>query len=154
MKIGVVGLGTIGIKLIEYLSEKNFTIIAYNYRNIDRKKSLFLSSIERKIKFGKIDLISYESIIKNVTFSDNLKNIKDCQLVIDSSKEDYNVKKNLYKSLLSLMNKDAVLATTTSSLNIIKLSGFYDLNRFVALHFFNPPTKMKLIELVFLENTS
>jgi len=154
MKIGVVGLGTIGIKLIEYLSEKNFEVIAYNYRNIDLKKNKFLKNIERKIKFGKIDLIRYESIVKNVNFSDQLKELYNCQLVIDSSKEDYDVKKNLYEKLISLMDKKAVLATTTSSLNIIKLSKFYDLNRFVALHFFNPPTKMKLIELVFLKNTS
>ena len=46
-RIGVLGLGTIGLKLVEYLVEKGFSIVAYNWRDIEGKKKRLQASVEK-----------------------------------------------------------------------------------------------------------
>jgi len=151
LKIGVIGLGTIGLKLVEYLSENNFYVIACS-RNIEAKKTLFNNNIDTKVKYNKI---SYDRLIfiqNNVKFTDEISLLAECGLIIECLKETYSVKKE-YIKLLKDLNKEIPLASTTSSLNIVELSKAYHSGYFIGLHFFNTPTKMKLVELSFLPET-
>ena len=73
-----------------------------------------------------------------------------CPVVVEAVSEDVETKRELYELLAGVLDDDAVLATTTSSLSIAQLaaaSGRPD--RFGALHVFNPVDKMKLVELSF-----
>lgn len=72
------------------------------------------------------------------------------EFVVEAIVEDHDVKASLLAELDAILDADAILASTTSSLSIEELaqaSGRPD--RFVGLHVFNPVTKMKLVELVF-----
>lgn len=152
MTIGICGLGTIGIKLVEYLAEKGFSVVAYNWRDILKKELLFASNLDKKIKYEKIGLDRLESIRSRVKFVATMDALSSCDLIIDSSKEDYGAKKVLYEQMKQLFpNKP--LACTTSSLDLVRLASMYDERFFVGMHFFNPPTKMKLIELSYLPQT-
>jgi 3-hydroxybutyryl-CoA dehydrogenase len=74
----------------------------------------------------------------------------DATFIVEAVVEDEDVKKEVLSRLGRLAGEDAVLATTTSSLSVEELaqaSGHPD--RFVALHVFNPVTKMALVELSF-----
>ncbi|MBN1958143.1 MAG: hypothetical protein JW773_08095 [Desulfuromonadales bacterium] len=154
MEVAVVGLGTIGIKLIEYLAEKNINIVAYNHRNIDAKKSAFTSNVEKKVKYGKLSYINFEQLINRVRFTSEIKDVSSCPLILESAKETYDIKKNIYEQLKKISGKDSLLATTTSSLSLDKLSKLFHPDKFIGIHFFNPPTKMKLIELSFMPQNS
>lgn len=72
------------------------------------------------------------------------------EFVVEAVVEDHDVKAGVLSELDAILDDDAILASTTSSLSIERLaqeSGRAD--RFVGLHVFNPVTKMKLVELVF-----
>ncbi|HEV2973963.1 MAG TPA: 3-hydroxyacyl-CoA dehydrogenase family protein [Solirubrobacteraceae bacterium] len=72
------------------------------------------------------------------------------EFVVEAVVEDHNVKAGLLGELDAILDDEAILASTTSSLSIERLaqaSGRAD--RFVGLHVFNPVTKMRLVELVF-----
>lgn len=152
MLVGVIGLGTIGIKLIEYLLEKGLWVIAYNYRNIDKKSGVFESNLDKKVKYEKIGLGTIDRIKNNVKFTADLEDLHDASIIIDASAERYSIKEALYSHLLKF-KEQPVVACTTSSLDLKKLGNYYDPQFFVGMHFFNPPTKMKLIELAFLPET-
>lgn len=153
MKVAVIGLGTIGMKLVEYLMEKRIETTAYNWRNIEEKRKKFDEAIEKKVKYEKIGLADYEMMKGLVTFTDSLDDLVEADILVDSSVEDYGTKRELYSGLLAKY-PGKVLASTTSSLDLNILASCFDETRFVGLHFFNPPTKMKLIELAFLPATS
>ncbi len=71
-------------------------------------------------------------------------------LVVEAVVEEPAVKHELLPSLRSLLSDEALLATTTSSLNIAELArASGDPSRFFGLHVFNPVAKMKLVELCF-----
>jgi 3-hydroxybutyryl-CoA dehydrogenase len=79
-----------------------------------------------------------------------LSDLAGCPVVVEAISEDVGTKRELYGLLSGVLDDDAVLATTTSSLSVAELaeaSGRPD--RFGALHVFNPVDRMKLVELSF-----
>jgi 3-hydroxybutyryl-CoA dehydrogenase len=75
--------------------------------------------------------------------------------VVEAVVEDHDVKAGVLAELHEIVDAEAILASTTSSLSVAALaeaSGRPD--RFVGLHVFNPVTKMKLVELIFPEQAS
>ncbi len=77
------------------------------------------------------------------------------EFVVEAIVEDHDMKAGLLAELDAILDADAILASTTSSLSIERLaqaSGRAD--RFVGLHVFNPVTRMKLVELIFPTSAS
>jgi 3-hydroxyacyl-CoA dehydrogenase len=84
-----------------------------------------------------------------------LSELAGCPVVVEAISEEVESKRGLYEQLGAVLDADAVLATTTSSLSVAELadaSGRPD--RFGALHVFNPVDKMKLVELSFPDAAS
>jgi 3-hydroxybutyryl-CoA dehydrogenase len=84
-----------------------------------------------------------------------LSELSGCAVVVEAISEDVETKRGLYAQLAEVLDGDAVLATTTSSLSVAELaeaSGRPD--RFGALHVFNPVDRMKLVELSFPDSAS
>ena len=72
-----------------------------------------------------------------------------CGLVIEAAPEDLEVKRALFAELAGVVAEDCVLATNTSSLSVTALAaGVPRPERVVGMHFFNPPQKMRLLEVV------
>jgi 3-hydroxybutyryl-CoA dehydrogenase len=79
----------------------------------------------------------------------DLKALAPCGLVIEAAPEDLEVKRALFARLAGLVEPDCVLATNTSSLSVTALAaGLPDPACVVGMHFFNPPAKMRLVEVV------
>ena len=75
--------------------------------------------------------------------------------VVEAVVEDHDVKARLLAELDGIVRREAILASTTSSLSIERLAqGSGRADRFVGLHVFNPVTKMQLVELVFPQAAS
>ncbi len=73
----------------------------------------------------------------------------DCDIVIEAAVEDEAVKRKIFEKLVPALNKDAILASNTSSLSITRLAAATDRpERFVGMHFMNPVPMMELVELV------
>ena len=92
---------------------------------------------------------------ESVTVVTELSRLTGCPVVVEAISEEVDAKRELYGKLADVLDEDAVLATTTSSLSVSELaeaSGRAD--RFGALHVFNPVDKMKLVELCFPEAAS
>ncbi|MGH2854977.1 MAG: 3-hydroxyacyl-CoA dehydrogenase family protein [Solirubrobacteraceae bacterium] len=80
----------------------------------------------------------------------DVQELAPASFVVEAVVEDHDVKARLLGELDTLLQRDAILASTTSSLSVEGLaqaSGRAD--RFVGLHVFNPVAKMKLVELIF-----
>jgi 3-hydroxybutyryl-CoA dehydrogenase len=72
-----------------------------------------------------------------------------CDLVIEAAPEDLELKRELFQRLAAIVSPDCVLATNTSSLSVTALAAGVDRpERVVGMHFFNPPAKMRLLEVV------
>jgi 3-hydroxyacyl-CoA dehydrogenase len=85
----------------------------------------------------------------------HIKALAPCGLVIEAAPEDLELKRKLFTQLAALVEPDCVLATNTSSLSVTALgAGLPHPERVVGMHFFNPPAKMRLVEVVAGEESS
>ncbi|HET8754799.1 MAG TPA: 3-hydroxyacyl-CoA dehydrogenase family protein [Solirubrobacteraceae bacterium] len=79
----------------------------------------------------------------------DLAALSDCDLVVEAAPEDLAVKRELFGRLAELVAPDCVLATNTSSLSVTAIAAEISApERVVGMHFFNPPARMRLVEVV------
>jgi len=130
-------------------------------RDIEQK---FLDNAMEKIKWSLDKLVSKEKIsqdqaddiysrIKPVV---DLKDaVKDCELVIEVVPEIMDLKKKVYAELDQVASKDVIFASNTSTLPITEIANTISRpEKFIGIHFFNPPQLMKLVEVIPGQKTS
>lgn len=92
---------------------------------------------------------SAEEIFARLRMAPNLMELRPCQWIIEAVNEDREAKAEVFRSLGRLCREDTVLATNTSSLSITWLGAQAGApERVIGMHFFNPPTLMRLVEVV------
>jgi 3-hydroxybutyryl-CoA dehydrogenase len=112
-----------------------------------------VSNIERGLnkllQKEKITKEHLESTLNNIIITTNYDDLKDCELVIEAISEDMDVKKDVFSTLDEIVNKDAILATNTSSLSITEIARVTNRpDKIIGMHFFNPVPLMKLVEVI------
>jgi len=124
-------------------------------RDIEQK---FLDKAMEKVKWSLDKLVSKEKISQdeaNDIYSrikpvvDLKEAVKDCELVIEVVPEILDLKKKVYAELDKVANKDVIFASNTSTLPITEIANTTSRpEKFIGIHFFNPPQLMKLVEII------
>ncbi|MGE5585900.1 MAG: 3-hydroxyacyl-CoA dehydrogenase family protein [Bacillota bacterium] len=150
-RIGVVGAGTMGCGIAESVAEKGYDVIL-----VDRTEEL-VEEARNRIEMSlnkKLDKWAITEAEKKVTLSrihptSQLINITPADLVIEAVVEDPDVKKEVFRTLDDLCPDDVVFATNTSTISITELAAATGRpNKVIGLHFLNPVTRIKLVEIV------
>ena len=139
--MSVIGLGTIGSKLIVYLLVKGVSITAYTRSDVKSKHAYIYSILTKKYPENA------DNLIGKLLITNDINTLKDINIIFDATYEDYYVKEKLYGLLKEILDKDSIIATTTSSLDLIKLENFCNPLTLIGFHVFNPPDKMRLLEI-------
>ncbi len=149
--IAVAGTGTMGGGIAQMFAENGFktrvwdvnpTFTAKGVENIRKRLS---KSVEK----GKIAATDAETVMSRIIPTDSLGAFADADLVIEAIIENENAKFKLYRQLEAVIRSTAIIGTNTSSLSVTGLSRqLGSPERFLGLHFFNPPTKLKLVEVI------
>jgi len=112
---------------------------------LSRIKKFLAGSVERK----KITPQASEEILARISTTTNIESLAGgADLVMEAIIEDKGAKANLFKQLNSLCDPSVIFSSNTSQISITELarvSGRPD--RFIGLHWFNPPAIMTLIEI-------
>ena len=109
----------------------------------------------RRMSKGALDRQAYDSAIGGLKGTEDLDDLAASDLVIEAIAEELPAKAAIFRQLGQICGKTTVLASNTSSLSIAALAASSGCpERVVGLHFFNPPTVMRLVELVTCEGTS
>ena len=155
----VIGAGVMGSGIVQLLATYgyNVTLVDENEQILNEAKNAIEKNLERffvaKNKISKEEAENYLNRIQLFVNKDEA--VKGVQLVIEAVFEDMNLKKKLFAELDSICDKEVILASNTSSLSITEIaSESIHQDRIIGIHFFNPATVMKLIELIKGKNTS
>ncbi len=155
----VIGAGVMGSGIVQLLVTYgyNVTLVDENEQILNKAKNAIEKNLERFfVAKNKISKEEAEKYLNRIHLSVNKDEaVKGVQLVIEAVFEDMNLKKKLFAELDSICDKEVILASNTSSLSIMEIaSESIHQDRIVGIHFFNPATVMKLIELIKGKNTS
>jgi len=149
-KIAVIGGGRMGSGIAHaYLLAGNevFLVEANNDASIaarDRIKKLIQSSIDRGAE------VLLADVSKRLTFLTSIEELPSCRIAIEAVPEIPALKNDVLGRLDTVLSKDAIIASNTSSISINELAKSLKFpERFVGMHFFNPVPASQLVEIVF-----
>ncbi len=149
--VGVVGTGTMASGIVEVCARGGFDVIV---RGRTREKAEAVAataarSLQRLVDKGRLDEEGMVATLQRIRPTIDLDELAACDLVIEAVAEDLEVKQELFAQLSDIVKPDAVLATTTSSLPIVRCAMATERpERVIGLHFFNPAAIMQLVEVV------
>jgi len=157
-RLGVIGFGTMGSEIALLGACASWQVVAY-----DPYPSIFESSLKRLAKVLKllardpkffageaiVDETGRDRIIAAIQTTEDLGQLADCEAVIEAAPENVELKRQLFGQLGELCSESALLATNTSSISITEVAAAAAApQRVVGMHFFNPPSAMKLVEVI------
>ncbi|MBW8751707.1 MAG: 3-hydroxyacyl-CoA dehydrogenase family protein [Propionibacteriales bacterium] len=149
--IGVIGLGTMGAGIAEVFARTGYSVVGVelNEETLARGRSHLDHSTGRAVARGKLSEEDQAALLGRITFTTDLAEVKDADLVIEAVVESTEVKKDLFHRLEGVVRDDAVVATNTSSLSVTDLSTANSRpGRVIGIHFFNPAPVQNLVEVV------
>jgi 3-hydroxybutyryl-CoA dehydrogenase len=155
--IGVVGLGTMGLGIAQVFAQAGFPVIASDSHvpMRDTGRPRLAKALQARVAAGKLTEAERDATLSRLILADDLAALAPCRMVVEAIAEKLDAKRNLFTALEAVIAPDTVLATNTSSLPIHAIArGLARPDRLLALHFFNPPPAMKLVELAPHQGTS
>jgi 3-hydroxybutyryl-CoA dehydrogenase len=116
---------------------------------LDKGLGVIRKFLQGGVDKGKLAAADMEKTLAKLKGTTELKDLAECDLVIEAVSEDLALKRELFGTLDGVCRPDAIFASNTSSLSITELSTFTKRpERLIGLHFFNPVPLMKLVEVV------
>lgn len=151
-RIGVIGGGLMGSGIVEVAARAGLDVVGVEV-SADAAKAAEArveASLRKAESRGKITADETVAVLDRIRFVDDLEALADRRLVVEAATEDERTKLDLFRRVGQILtDDDAILASNTSSIPIVKLgavSGRAD--HVMGVHFFNPAPVMKLVELI------
>jgi 3-hydroxybutyryl-CoA dehydrogenase len=150
-KVGVAGLGLMGHGIAQVAAQAGYDVVA---REVDEDRlgkaiGKIEKQLSRAVEKAKMTQEDAQAIRGRIHGTLDYADYADCDLVLEAITEDLGMKLDMWKELDGIVKDGAVLATNTSSLSVIdQAASTKRPDRFIGLHFFNPPQVMPLLEVV------
>ena len=149
--IGVIGLGTMGAGIAEVFARNGYQVVGVelNDESLERGQQHVQHSTDRAVKRGKLSEQDQQALVGRISFTTNLSDVKDCNLVVEAVIEHLDIKQDLFRQLDTIVGEHTVLATNTSSLSVTEIStATSHPGRVIGVHFFNPAPVQNLVEII------
>lgn len=149
--VGIIGSGTMGIGIAQVAATSGCEVFLYDANSAQTEKSLVSLKrvLDRLVEKQKISAEKSENIYNRIKFCTELKDLKDCDLVIEAIIENKEIKTNVFQNLEEIISEDCIISSNTSSISITSLSSeLKNPKRFIGIHFFNPAPLMPLVEII------
>ena len=153
----VIGAGVMGSGIAQWLSSRGVTVIL---RDIAREQiDRGLANIEKiyadAVKRGLMTEEKTKEGRARIVASTAPMELRDVQFVIEAASEKMNIKKEVFRELAMEAGPKSIIATNTSALPVNVLAEVtVSPEHVIGLHFFNPVSRMKLVEVVITRETS
>ena len=148
--ICVCGAGTMGSGIAQVAAQAGFTTIQFDVNEVmlQKSKAAIEKSLQTLVDKNKLTQVQQQNTLSKLFFTSNSN---DCvaDLIVEAIIEKKEAKVGLFNSLAKLNNKQTIFATNTSSISINEIANeIENPANVVGMHFFNPATIMKLVEVV------
>lgn len=151
-KITVIGSGTMGhgIAQVSAMAGYNISLRDVEQRFLDSAIAKIKWSLEKLFQKQKISEMEMQNILGRIQFTTDLKEgLQNSDLVIEAVPEDLVLKKKVYEGIDEFAESKTLYASNTSTLPITEIASLTSRpDRFIGLHFFNPPQLMQLVEVI------
>lgn len=150
-KCGIVGAGVMGGGIAQLVSYRDIPVRVKDLNEkalggaLKEAYGVYKSAMKRR----KVKPHELENKMNLISAGVTNQGLKNCDMIIEAVIEDLGVKQKVFKELDALAGPQTILASNTSSLSVEKMAeGCRYPERIVGLHFFNPVSRMPLVEVI------
>lgn len=150
-RVGVVGGGQMGSGIAEVCARSSLEVLVCETGadQLEAARERITASLARAQRKGKLTQELHDRALARLSYSADLGDMADRDLVIEAVVEDHAAKASVLEALDEVVPAHALLASNTSSIPIINLAmATTRADRVIGLHFFNPVPVMPLVEIV------
>lgn len=156
-KIFVIGAGTMGLDIAQAFASAGLQVFINDVNDeiLERSRARLVAGLNKRVEKGKMERSAADALVNAITFTSDQNKAAEADLVLEAIIENTQIKRDLFKKLDGICPESTVFATNTSSISITEIaSATSRTDRFIGMHFFNPATVMKLVEIIRGMNTS
>ena len=149
--VGVLGAGQMGNGIAHVFAQHEYQVRLFDIfpAQIEKALKTIEKNLGRQAEKGLLAADSLPSILGRITVVEDLIGFADCDLVVEAASENETLKLDLFRKLDQAVNKDAILATNTSSISITRIAAATKRpDKVVGMHFMNPVPVMQLVEVI------
>jgi 3-hydroxybutyryl-CoA dehydrogenase len=151
-RVGVVGCGLMGSGIAEVCARAGLDVIVREVSEeaAEAGRARLVKSLDRGLGAGKMSEAERDAAVTRLTFTTDLADLADRELVVEAVVEDEAMKVDIFRELDRFVTSEsAILASNTSSIPIMKLGTVTQRpEHVIGIHFFNPVPVLRLVELV------
>jgi 3-hydroxybutyryl-CoA dehydrogenase len=148
-KIGVVGAGQMGRGIAQVAAHSGYEVYLFDVsqKALDFGLDFIKKQLDRGVSKEKWTQEDADNTLSRITGITSINDMKDVDLAIEAATENKKIKFEIFKSMDEAIQKNAILATNTSSISITEIAAVTGRAEKVAgMHFMNPVPVMKLVE--------
>ncbi len=157
-KVCILGAGAMGHGIAQVCATAGYEVWVKDVKQefLDRGRAGIEKNLQRAVSKGKLTEEKAKEILSRVHFTLDMEEaVKDAELVIEAVPEIMDLKKQVFAEVQQYAKPECIFASNTSGLSITELGNSTDRpEKFLGLHFFNPPPVMQLVEVIKGEKTS
>jgi 3-hydroxybutyryl-CoA dehydrogenase len=149
--VGVIGAGTMGNGIAQVFARAGFAVrlVDLEPSMLDRARSAITNSLEQLVRKGALTAVERDDTLGRLSTTTSLDILADADYVVEAIVEDLEAKRTLFRTLDSIANADAIVASNTSSISVTTLgAATARAERVLGMHFMNPVPVMPLVELI------
>ena len=150
-KISIIGNGTMAMDIAQVCAQAGIEVVVRG-RSDEKLKSAAArieKATSRLVEREKMTAEAKQDLIGRIKYTTDLSEVADSDLVLESIAEDIETKIEMFKALDGICKEGAIIATNTSTISITLLAATVkNPANFIGVHFFNPATVMKLVEVI------
>jgi len=150
-KIGITGLGIMGRGIAEASLAAGYRVIAVENDTASLEANLgkLADTVQRLARLKRFPAEVAATLPERLTGSVEIEAFKDCDLVIEAIPENLQAKQELFRRLDAVCSPHTILATNTSCLPVTEIGALAARkDKILGIHFFNPVSLMKLVEVI------
>ncbi|MCH7618394.1 MAG: 3-hydroxybutyryl-CoA dehydrogenase [Candidatus Marinimicrobia bacterium] len=155
-KISIIGAGTMGSGIAQVFAVNGYEVNLIDTSDalLERALSSITDNLGRQVRKEIISRDEVENAVKSINLSTEMDVAADSQLLIEAVFENSEVKKKVFEELERISDREAILATNTSSISITDIASATNReDKVIGMHFFNPVPAMELVEIIKGEST-
>lgn len=158
--VGVMGGGVMGGGIAQSFAAHGYKTIIRDLNDdlIEKTRASMVDGrfgLKGSVERGKMTQAEFDAAIAAFSFTTQVADLRDCDLVVEAVPENLDLKKTVFSELDAVVRKDAIFATNTSGFAISDLNKAVSRrDRFIGFHWFSPAFIMKIIEVISAPETS
>ncbi len=151
-KVGILGFtGPMGRGITQACAQAGYEVIGSSRSGERAAKTISTidTAMGRSVERGRMTQEAKDAAMSKIKGTANVKDFKDCDLVIEAAAEKLDIKKEAFAELDGICKPDAIIASNTSVLSLVEMAVVTKRpDKVIGLHFFNPVSAMKLVEII------